>query len=65
MANKLSQRLADIVDALPLKEVVRVLEIGCGLGAAARCNALCRVTSISESENGKNVWWDFGTHSQA
>jgi cyclopropane fatty-acyl-phospholipid synthase-like methyltransferase len=34
--NKLSKRLADIVEALPLKEGIRVLEIGCGPGAMAR-----------------------------
>lgn len=32
----LSKRLLDIVEALPLKEGLRVLEIGCGSGAAAR-----------------------------
>ena len=32
----LSQRLLDIVDALPLKDGARVLEIGCGPGAMAR-----------------------------
>lgn len=36
MGSKLSKRLADIVDALPLKEGIRVLEIGCGPGAMAR-----------------------------
>ena len=36
MASKLSGRLQEIVDALPLKEGLRVLEIGCGSGAAAR-----------------------------
>lgn len=36
MTNKLSKRLLDIVEALPLTEGMRVLEIGCGPGAMAR-----------------------------
>jgi SAM-dependent methyltransferase len=32
----LSPRLREIVDALPLREGLRVIEIGCGPGAAAR-----------------------------
>ena len=36
MDTKLSKRLLDIVNSLPLKEGLRVLEIGCGPGAAAR-----------------------------
>lgn len=36
MTGRLSARLAAIVDALPLYAGVRVLEIGCGPGAAAR-----------------------------
>ena len=35
----LSARLAEIVEALPLRPGLRVLEIGCGTGAAARAVA--------------------------
>ena len=44
MAAPLSPRLAAIVDALPLRPDSRVLEIGCGPGAAARAVA-SRLTS--------------------
>lgn len=39
MAPRLSPRLAAIVAALPLQRHLRVLEIGCGPGAAARAVA--------------------------
>ncbi|MEV6962135.1 methyltransferase domain-containing protein [Streptomyces sp. NPDC051207] len=39
MSRELSPRLAEIVDALPLTPRARVLEIGCGPGAAARAVA--------------------------
>jgi cyclopropane fatty-acyl-phospholipid synthase-like methyltransferase len=39
VARDLSPRLAEIVDALPLTPASRVLEIGCGPGAAARAIA--------------------------
>jgi ubiquinone/menaquinone biosynthesis C-methylase UbiE len=36
MSTKLSKRLAEIIDALELKDGLRILEIGCGPGAMAR-----------------------------
>jgi SAM-dependent methyltransferase len=36
MASEMSQRLQEIVAALPLKEGQRILEIGCGTGVVAR-----------------------------
>ena len=36
MPGKISARLAEIIEALPLHQGMRVLEIGCGPGVAAR-----------------------------
>ena len=44
MPTALSPRLAAVVDALPLEPHLRVLEIGCGPGAAARAVAARLVT---------------------
>ncbi len=44
MPRDLSPRLSEIVDALPLTPRARILEIGCGPGAAARAVA-ARLTS--------------------
>ncbi len=44
MPPKLSPRLAAVVDALPLRPDSRVLEVGCGPGAAARAVAARLVT---------------------
>jgi cyclopropane fatty-acyl-phospholipid synthase-like methyltransferase len=37
--DEFSRRLAEVIDALPLRPGIRVLEIGCGPGAAARAVA--------------------------
>ena len=39
MANDLSARLAAVLNALPLRDGLRVLEVGCGPGALARAIA--------------------------
>lgn len=39
MSQKISNRLLEIVNALPIKNGMRVLEIGCGTGVAARAIA--------------------------
>lgn len=36
MSSKISKRLLDIVDDLPLNDGLRILEVGCGTGAMAR-----------------------------
>jgi ubiquinone/menaquinone biosynthesis C-methylase UbiE len=36
MVKKISKRLLEIVDALPLRDGLRILEIGCGPGVTAR-----------------------------
>ncbi len=36
MAQLISQRLQEIIDALPLHENIRIVEIGCGTGIVAR-----------------------------
>ncbi len=36
MTQKISQRLLEIINSLPLKSGIRILEIGCGTGVAAR-----------------------------
>jgi cyclopropane fatty-acyl-phospholipid synthase-like methyltransferase len=57
MAAPLSPRLAEIVDALPLQAHSRVLEIGCGPGAAARAVAARLVTGhiLAIDRSGKAI----------
>ncbi|MYR05431.1 methyltransferase domain-containing protein [Gordonia sp. SID5947] len=55
MRRPLSDRLAAVVDALPLRPGIRVLEVGCGPGAAARevarrVGPLGHVLAIDRSE---------------
>ena len=67
----LSPRLAAVVDALPLRNGLRVLEIGCGPGAAARevarrigdghVLAIDRsAKAISQAESASREWIDDG-----
>jgi protein-L-isoaspartate O-methyltransferase len=57
MRTGLSPRLAEIVDALPLQAHSRVLEIGCGPGAAARAVAARLVTGhiLAIDRSGKAI----------
>jgi cyclopropane fatty-acyl-phospholipid synthase-like methyltransferase len=57
MAERVSKRLMEIVDALPLKEGMRVLEIGCGPGAAAReiCRRMVRIDVVAIDRSEKAI----------
>lgn len=57
MAQRVSKRLVEIIDALPLKEGMRVLEIGCGPGVAAReiCQRTERVYVLAIDRSKKAI----------
>ncbi len=57
MKGKISSRLLEVVNALPLREGIRVLEIGCGTGTAAReiANRLKSGTILAIDRSAKSI----------
>lgn len=53
----ISKRLLDIINLLPLKEGIRILEIGCGTGSAAReiCNRFENIYILAIDRSDKAI----------